>query len=338
MATSSAPLIERLKRLEDEGGIGLVRGDVKLAAYHPCWKHLFADEAYAVFDALKIDGLRLYHIGSTSIPGIVAKPVIDILGSVDSHEELDQRRSALEELGYEYKGEYGIEGRRYCVLYDPKKTKGYVHLHIFEHGSPQIESHLLFRDYLRVNQSAAKKYEQTKLALLEQKVPREQYPDLKSPVLKQLLAKAQKEIQRHENVLAILGSEEDGRHTSVYLAEYLKQLSVRVRPFAYSREMHASEDAYIQIVDQMIASDLIVLATPVYGYAMSGIMKDFMDRFFDLLSGNLKKKGEDLYGKKIVLLATGHDEELPHGFEVPFSRAAIYFGMDYMGSNYRSFR
>lgn len=88
----------------------------------------------------------------------------------------------------------------------------------------------------------------------------------------------------------------------------------------------------------MIESDILYLATPVYWYAMSGHMKDFMDRFSDLMSGELKEFGENLYGKKVHLLPTGYDDRLPHGFEVSFSGTANYFGMDYMGAEYRSVR
>ncbi len=67
-------------------------------------------------------------------------------------------------------------------------------------------------------------------------------------------------------------------------------------------------------------------------------MKDFIDRFSDLLSGEHKQLGESLYGKKLQLVSTGYDLKLPLGFEVPFSGTAIYFGMDYLGAIYRSIR
>lgn len=85
-----------------------------------------------------------------------------------------------------------------------------------------------------------------------------------------------------------------------------------------------------------IKSDLIIFATPVYWYSMSGIMKVFIDKFSNLLSGKGKALGEAFYGKMIEVLSTGYDEKVPAGFEAPFSLTAIYFGMDYMGTTYRS--
>lgn len=94
----------------------------------------------------------------------------------------------------------------------------------------------------------------------------------------------------------------------------------------------------MEIVKKALDVDLIVLATAVYWYSMSGVMKDFMDRFSDLLGGKYKHLGELLYGKKLELLTTGYDLKLPLGFEVPFAGTAIYFGIDYVGAKYKSCR
>jgi multimeric flavodoxin WrbA len=83
-------------------------------------------------------------------------------------------------------------------------------------------------------------------------------------------------------------------------------------------------------VQNMIEADLVILATPVYWYAMSGPMKDFVDRFSNLMSGPHKELGEALYGKRLKVFSTGHDSSLPLGFEVPFSATALYFGIDYL--------
>ena len=69
---------------------------------------------------------------------------------------------------------------------------------------------------------------------------------------------------------------------------------------------------------------------------MSGQMKDLIDRFSDLLSGEHKELGESLYGKKVGLLSTGFDKELPNGFTTPFNLTATYFGMDFTDVMYRS--
>ncbi|MBX2988314.1 MAG: NAD(P)H-dependent oxidoreductase [Bdellovibrionaceae bacterium] len=106
-----------------------------------------------------------------------------------------------------------------------------------------------------------------------------------------------------------------------------------LKPYSY---LDTPQDKFVTLIQKSLDADLLVLATPVYWYAMSGPMKDFIDRFSDLLSGDQKELGEALYGKRIQVLSTGSDSNLPFGFEVPFSATAIYFGMDYMGIVYKS--
>ncbi|MBX9704247.1 MAG: NAD(P)H-dependent oxidoreductase, partial [Silvanigrellaceae bacterium] len=108
-----------------------------------------------------------------------------------------------------------------------------------------------------------------------------------------------------------------------------------VGPYSYFEKQ---EDDFYKIIGKALEADLIVLVTPVYWYTMSGVMKDFIDRFSNLLSGKHKALGESLYGKKVELLSTGYDLKLPFGFEVPFIGLAIYFGMDYLGAKYKSVR
>ena len=89
---------------------------------------------------------RLHHIGSTAIPGIFAKPIIDLLLEVGNIGELDDRSSFMGELGYEAMGEFGIPGRRY----DRKNNASGIRthqVHAYESGSPEVERHIAFRDY-----------------------------------------------------------------------------------------------------------------------------------------------------------------------------------------------
>lgn len=334
--------VERLQKLSNSQ-LGLERGPtVQLAESNERWKRSFSDEAYFIFDNLRDESLRLFHIGSTSIPGIVAKPIIDVLGAVRSLSELDQKKEIFESIGYEYKGEYGIQGRRYCVLYNSDKTTAFVHLHIFEHEHPEVSKHLLFRDYLRKNAVASKEYEALKIDLARiQKIERSKYSDAKNEVISRLQLEAESQKIKNQKILAIIGASEGHQNTKKYLIDKFGDKNLEIvdlfdgglKPYSYHG---IPDDLFFSTIERAINSDITVLATPVYWYAMSGVMKDFIDRFSNLMSGKHKELGERLYGKRIKVLSTGYDPTLPLGFEVPFAGTAIYFGMDYLGAEYRS--
>jgi GrpB-like predicted nucleotidyltransferase (UPF0157 family) len=103
----------------------------------------------------------VHHIGSTSVPGLAAKPIIDLLPVVRDLDELDLKRSLVESLGYSWYGELGITGRRYCALSDGDGSR-IAQLHFFTAESPQIVRHLAFRDYLRAHPEEARAYEYEK--------------------------------------------------------------------------------------------------------------------------------------------------------------------------------
>ena len=136
--------------------------------HDPNWKSAFELEARALFSVASACRLTLHHIGSTSIPGILAKPIIDLLGVVADLDQLDVCSLAIESLGYEAMGELGIEGRRYFRKVDSNGTRTH-HLHVFEMGSPHIERHLAFRDYLRHHPDIATKYSDLKTSLTREK-------------------------------------------------------------------------------------------------------------------------------------------------------------------------
>ncbi len=133
---------------------------VVLADYDPEWPNLAARHA----ETLKTLGpvlLTVHHIGSTSVPGLAAKPIIDLMPIVTSLSALDQIQPRIEALGYSCHGELGLEGRRYCVLTNEAGTRT-AQLHFFEPDSPHVERHLAFRDYLRANPEVARACEAEK--------------------------------------------------------------------------------------------------------------------------------------------------------------------------------
>ena len=139
---------------------------VYLQPYDSRWPDEFARESLAVARALGSILTAIHHIGSTAIPGIRAKPIIDMLAVSADISLLDESPSPLEALGYEALCEFGIPGRRYFRK-DSSAAVRTHQIHAFQTGSPQISRHLAFRDYLRAHSDAARDYDALKQRLAE---------------------------------------------------------------------------------------------------------------------------------------------------------------------------
>jgi GrpB-like predicted nucleotidyltransferase (UPF0157 family) len=133
---------------------------VKLVPHEPAWAGIAREEAGRLGGALGSNLVRIEHIGSTSIPGIRAKSTIDLLPIVQSVEAIEA--DVVRALGYEWHGEFGLPGRRYCTLTDSTTGQRVFNVHIFGARSPQIARHLAFRDYLRTHREEARAYEAVK--------------------------------------------------------------------------------------------------------------------------------------------------------------------------------
>nr|WP_201781492.1 GrpB family protein [Sporosarcina globispora] len=138
---------------------------VEVTAYNPDWRFKFQSEAELIKGVFKEEILYIYHIGSTSIPGLAAKPVIDMMPVVKNIEQADRLSGEMISLGYEPRGENGLSGRRYFQKGGNQRTH---HVHVYEKGHPDILRHLAFRDYLRSNQEEADQYGRLKMELSKQ--------------------------------------------------------------------------------------------------------------------------------------------------------------------------
>ena len=136
---------------------------VKVIAHDFTWPEQFRVEAADLARVLEPEVIAIHHIGSTAIPGIKAKPIIDMLVEVHDIVLIAGYDSAMTGLGYESKGEVGIPGRRYFS----RDTEGVrTHqVHIFERGDPQIERHVLFVDFLIAHPVEAQAYGELKAEL-----------------------------------------------------------------------------------------------------------------------------------------------------------------------------
>ncbi|WDE12743.1 GrpB family protein [Thalassomonas haliotis] len=136
---------------------------LEVVAYDPAWARLFADEQMLLAQSLTNVALNIHHIGSTSVVGLAAKPVIDILMEVTDLEALDGKSRLMEALGYEVKGENGIARRRYFQKGGNARSH---HLHAFKKGDEALSRHLAFRDYLVAHPNIAQQYGALKLGLI----------------------------------------------------------------------------------------------------------------------------------------------------------------------------
>ena len=142
--------------------------------------------------------------------------------------------------------------------------------------------------------------------------------------------------------LILLGSARKRSDTAAFLEkvfaghdyELLDLLDIPIAPYNYSGT-YPESDGFLKVVDALLKHQVLVFATPVYWYAMSGLMKTFFDRFTDLVTTK-KYLGRQLRGKSTFLLAVGADEELPDGFETPFRLTSDYLDMHYQDCIYHS--
>lgn len=135
---------------------------VVLAVHDPAWAAAAQRESARLTEALG-DALDIvHHIGSTAIPGIRAKPILDLLPVFSSPAALDDSQSVIVSLGYAAWGEYGLQGRHYYTLDDRSTGLRKVQLHGYLIGSPHIARHVAFRDYLRQRPDLALAYDAEK--------------------------------------------------------------------------------------------------------------------------------------------------------------------------------
>jgi len=110
--------------------------------YDPDWPKIFETESQKIKNVLGDNCIAVHHVGSTSVPGLSAKPVIDMIVVIKDPKKAIQ---PLESLGFKYKGEYNIP----MHLYFNRSEGVDTNLHVYEEDHPEIELNLLFRDYLR---------------------------------------------------------------------------------------------------------------------------------------------------------------------------------------------
>ncbi len=175
-----------------EGHTRVTGAKVVIHEYNPSWPDHFAEIHGHLLSALGELAISVEHVGSTSVPGLAAKPIIDIDVVIEKGEALTSVVESLATLGFEHQGDLGVAGREAFKTKDDSalcKSWPAHHLYVCEKNNAELARHLAFRDYLRANQAAAVRYAEIKRDLA-QKFPwdRIRYNDGKAPFVSELLA------------------------------------------------------------------------------------------------------------------------------------------------------
>jgi GrpB-like predicted nucleotidyltransferase (UPF0157 family) len=185
-----ASLTEEQIRAATVGELQQFSGRIEIMRYDARWPEDFRREADRIRAALGNRALRIEHTGSTSVPGLAAKPIIDMLLVVADSSDENAYVPALDDVGY-------VLRVREADWHEHRMFKGpeaETNLHVFSQGCPEIDRVLLFRDSLRSNRADRDLYARTKLALTENEWKYVQhYADAKSAVIEEIISRARLE-------------------------------------------------------------------------------------------------------------------------------------------------
>jgi GrpB-like predicted nucleotidyltransferase (UPF0157 family) len=169
--------------------LGLQRGTVRLVPYTAQWARLFAAERRRIESALGALALAVEHVGSTAVPGLCAKPILDIGVAVRRSADAAACVAPLMRLGYEYLGDRRGTGGHFFAKGDDARRTHYVH--VVAHDSAEWADYLRFRERLRADAAARDEYAQLKVALAAaHATDRESYTRAKEAFIRRILAGA----------------------------------------------------------------------------------------------------------------------------------------------------
>lgn len=255
-------------------------GPIHIVPYNSEWPHLFEMERRVIETALGEDVFLVEHVGSTSVPGLVAKPRIDIVAVAG-----DRYRSiqALEKVGYTYQGEWNMPLKAAFT----KREETEVNLHLFfELSHPEVELNLRFRDYLREHIDTREAYAQLKEDLLKdptsQHIPNEfpLYTLRKGPFIESVLR------QMGYNRLRVLKANTEEQWSKV--AEFRAKAEVKTDPLREQHEhfvLYRGVDmiGYADIaLEALAAADVFEVEDPVDSIEAAAFFKDIISQWIRL--------------------------------------------------------
>lgn len=272
---------------------------VRVTAHSPAWEGLFEEEAKIIRRILKKHCVAVYHIGSTAVPGLAAKPILDILPVVTDLRAADEAAAEFEKAGYEVLGEFGIPGRRYLRKGGDERTH---QLHIFaQTNRKEIERHLAVRDYLRSHPEKAEEYGRLKTSLAEAfPYDIESYCDGKDAFVKQL----EKEALLWRKNTPAHGPDPDAVHPNPavpslsFIKNTLTRPNITAGAYSYYDDPEGSEDFerhvthhYEFLGDRLIIGKFCAIAKGVE-FLMNGAnhrMESVTTYPFNILGGGWEK-------------------------------------------------
>jgi GrpB-like predicted nucleotidyltransferase (UPF0157 family) len=162
---------------------------VELVPHNPQWAEWYLEESASLKKTLGDDAKGIEHFGSTAIPNIWAKPIVDILIGVGPDILSKEKRQCLINIGYKYYGEAGVTGR----LYFTKRAQRNFNLAVVSWGGPLWHANILFRDYLKCHPDESRLYEKSKKAVVKKgSLHLFEYSDRKKPIISKLMKNAEK--------------------------------------------------------------------------------------------------------------------------------------------------
>ena len=166
--------------------------EMRVVPYDDSWPAQFEvirEALTGIFGSLAV---AIHHIGSTAVPGMRAKPIIDVLIIVSSAQAVDALNSHMMAAGYLPRGENGIPGRRYFVMLAEDGENHLQHIHCYEPDNPHVATELHFRDILRTDKAAFQSYERVKMEAAEKfRFSPSEYEAYKSDCVESILRKTQ---------------------------------------------------------------------------------------------------------------------------------------------------
>lgn len=180
--------------MDDPGG---ALESIEIAPYDRGWPAAFEAARRELEELLAPLAVRIEHVGSTAVPGLAAKPIVDLMLGCGRLAELDAQIPRLEEVGWHYAPEFEVHLPQRRFLARPRAHPRRFHLHAVELDSDFWARHLLFRDHLRANSDVAFAYEHLKRGLAARFArDREAYTAAKTAFIEEALAEAARRAER----------------------------------------------------------------------------------------------------------------------------------------------